>query len=191
MIATRTSAGAIKKKKKSREAIKCLAEHMLMEMWVVQKSLHRSNCHNVTALFMTSCNDHVERSKADVAAASVCGAMLRWSPPERDEVISSRMLEDFFFPEVLSQLCPPPSIFPSPPPPSFTVSHTHTHTHTHTQVHSGLHDEWLRAPNLRDQAPRGTTIHQRCACVCRLVCVYPYRCWESRHGDAIDYLMKK
>lgn len=63
MIATGTSAGAIKK---SREAIKCLAEHMLIAMWVVLKSLSQSNCHSVTMLFMNSFQNHIECSKTDI-----------------------------------------------------------------------------------------------------------------------------
>ena len=166
MIATRTSAGAIKKKKKSREAIKCLAEHMLMEMWVVRKSLHQSNCHNVTALFMTSNNDHVERSKA----ARCCDDHPRawWSYLVED--VGSFFF--FFSLEVLSQLCLSLS--------SNTFLYCHTHTHTHTQVHSGLHNEWLRAPNPRDQAPeRYNDSSEVCVRPPTTLCVSLLVLWKS------------
>lgn len=123
---------------------------MLMEMWVVLKSLSQSNCHNVTMTFINSYNDRIECSKVDVVIPVSALVMT----PQSMMRLPSRRCCSF---RVLSKLCPSMSLFLSlsPPPvplvPFTTFTQSQTRTHTHTQIHGVLHDGWLHALYLQNQ----------------------------------------
>lgn len=150
---------------------------MLMEMWVVLKSLSQSNCHNVTMTFINSYNDRIECSKVDVVIPVSACVMT----PQSMMRLPSRRCCSF---RVLSKLCPSMSLFLSLSPPpvplvpftTFTQSQTRTHTHTNSRRAS----RWMTARSLPAKSGlKGTAIHQRCVFVCGQVCVDPSQCWAS------------
>lgn len=153
---------------------------MLMEMWVVLKSLSPEVS---AAMWLGYLWIHIMIVLSGREADVVISLPVVWrSPPKRDEVTWLTLLEFHSaepalpFTESSPTTTTTTPISPSPPR-SFHC----LHTHTHTDAGSRRAARWMTARSLPAKSGlKGTAIHQPRAWICELVCVLSYRVWLER-----------